>query len=84
MLEQEVHRVCAFVRGPGQNRAVRFEIAGFVWFSGWNDMVNYNPFYAEHLAHFMRDLRAEFNTPNLPFVIGQMGVNARLMFSPTA
>jgi alpha-galactosidase len=52
-----------------------FEIAGFVWFSGWNDMVVYNPFYAEHLAHFIRDVRGEFNTPNLPFVIGQMGVN---------
>jgi alpha-galactosidase len=52
-----------------------FEIAGFVWFQGWNDMVNYNPFYAEHLAHFIRDLRGEFKTPHLPFVIGQMGVN---------
>jgi serine/threonine protein kinase len=52
-----------------------FEIAGFVWFQGWNDMVVYNPFYAEHLAHFIRDLRGEFKTPNLPFVIGQLGVN---------
>jgi hypothetical protein len=52
-----------------------FTIAGFVWFSGWSDMVNYNPFYAEHLAHFIRDLRGEFKTPSLPFVIGQMGVN---------
>ena len=29
-----------------------FEIAGFVWFSGWNDMVDYNPFYAEHPGTF--------------------------------
>ena len=51
-----------------------YEIAGFVWFSGWNDMVNYDPFYTEHLANFIRDVRGEFKTPNLPFVIGQMGV----------
>lgn len=51
-----------------------YEIAGFVWFQGWNDMVNYNPFYTEHLAHFIRDLRGDFKSPNLPFVIGQMGV----------
>ena len=37
-----------------------FEIAGFVWFHGWNDMADpdYNPVYAEHLAHFIRDVRA--------------------------
>jgi len=52
-----------------------FEMAGFVWFQGWNDMVVYNPFYAEHLAHFIRDVRHDFQTPQLPFVIGQMGVH---------
>jgi hypothetical protein len=55
-------------------RGQGFTIAGFVWFSGWSDMVKYNPFYAEHLAHFIRDLRREFKTPKLPFVIGQLGV----------
>jgi alpha-galactosidase len=59
---------------PGY-RGQGFEIAGFVWFSGWSDMVNQNPFYAEQLAHFIRDLRSELKTPNLPFVIGQMGVH---------
>ena len=38
-------------------------------------MVNYNPFYTEHLANFIRDLRGEFNSPKLPFVVGQMGVS---------
>jgi serine/threonine protein kinase len=52
-----------------------FEIAGFVWFSGWMDMVNYDPFHTEHLAHFIRDVRGELKTPRLPFVIGQMGVS---------
>jgi alpha-galactosidase len=54
-----------------------FDIAGLVWFQGWYDMCN-PKFKADHtelLAHFIRDVRAEFKTPNLPFVIGQMGIN---------
>lgn len=51
-----------------------FEIAGFVWFSGWNDMIDPNPFYAEQLANLIRDLRRDLKAPNLPFVIGQLGV----------
>ncbi|MHB1423854.1 MAG: protein kinase domain-containing protein [Gemmataceae bacterium] len=54
-----------------------FELAGFVWFSGWNDMIhpNYCYGYQSHLANFIRDVRADLKTPQLPFVIGQMGVN---------
>ena len=33
-------------------RGQGFEIAGFVWFSGWNDMIEANPFYADLLAQF--------------------------------
>lgn len=56
-----------------------YEIAGFVWFSGWTDMIhaNYSHGYSRFLANFIRDLRTEFKTPNLPFVIGQMGVRGR-------
>ncbi|RIK77476.1 MAG: sialate O-acetylesterase [Planctomycetota bacterium] len=52
------------------------EIAGFVWFQGWNDMINaeYTAEYDRHMANFIRDVRKEFKSPNLPFVIGQMGV----------
>jgi serine/threonine protein kinase len=52
-----------------------FEIAGFVWFSGWNDMLDFNPSYVELLAQFIRDVRRDLKTPNLPFIIGQLGVN---------
>jgi len=34
-----------------------------------------NPFYAEQLAHFIRDVRRDFQAPQLPFVIGQQGVH---------
>ena len=52
-----------------------FTIAGFVWFSGWNDMLDYNPSYVELMAHFIRDVRRDLKAPNLPFVIGQLGVD---------
>ncbi len=62
-----------------------FEVAGFVWLQGWNDMVdshvypNHNApdrfaLYSELFAHFIRDVRKDLAVPNLPFVIGVMGV----------
>ena len=52
-----------------------YEIAGFVWFQGWNDMFDpdFLQNYGKHMANFIRDVRKDLNTPNLPFVIGQMG-----------
>jgi alpha-galactosidase len=53
------------------------EIAGFVWFQGWNDMGNpdFLENYGKHMANFIRDVRRDLKTPDLPFVIGQMGQN---------
>lgn len=54
-----------------------YEIAGFVWFQGWNDMINadYTAEYTKNLIHFIDDVRSDFKAPKLPFVIGQMGVD---------
>ena len=54
-----------------------YELAGFVWFQGWNDMINADATaeYAANLTHFIRDVRKDFKSPKLPFVIGQMGVD---------
>src|SRR5690606_3940437 len=43
---------------------------------GWNDMINpiYTAAYAENMAHFIRDVRKDLDTPELPFIIGQLGV----------
>ncbi len=56
---------------------LRYELGGFVWFQGWNDMINdqYTAEYSQNLAHFIRDVRRDLEAPNLPFVIGQMGVD---------
>jgi alpha-galactosidase len=54
-----------------------YELAGFVWFQGWNDMINaeYTAEYATNLGHFIRDVRKDLKVANLPFVVGQMGVD---------
>jgi alpha-galactosidase len=54
-----------------------YELAGFIWFQGWNDMINaeYTAEYTTNLTHLIRDVRRDFNAPTLPFVVGQMGVD---------
>ena len=52
------------------------ELAGFVWFQGWNDQYHsYEAEYAENMRHFINDVRTDLNAPKLPFVIGVMGQN---------
>ncbi|WP_253159086.1 sialate O-acetylesterase [Stieleria tagensis] len=62
-----------------------FELAGFVWFQGWNDMVDRGTYpdrdqpggfdqYSELLTQFIRDVRRDLSAPEMPFVIGVMGV----------
>ncbi len=70
---------------PDYDSAQGYELGGFVWLQGFNDMVdghvypNHNKpnrfdLYSELLAHFIRDVRKDLAAPNLPFVIGVMGV----------
>jgi alpha-galactosidase len=70
---------------PDYDAKAGYKLAGFVWFQGWNDMVDGNTYpqrrepdgyklYSELLAHFIRDVRKEFGAPGMPFVIGVMGV----------
>lgn len=55
----------------------RTELAGLVWFQGWNDMVSEekSAAYTENLAQLIRDLRSDLEAPELPVVIGELGVN---------
>jgi alpha-galactosidase len=73
-------RVC-----PAYDPKAGYEIAGFVWFQGWNDMVDRGTYpnrnqpdgyaqYSEVMAHFIRDVRKDLNAPKMPFVIGVLGV----------
>jgi hypothetical protein len=54
-----------------------YELAGFVWFQGWNDMISSvaTDEYAGNLGHLIRDIRKDLKSPKLPVVVGQMGVD---------
>ena len=53
-----------------------YEIAGFVWFQGWNDMYGDFPGeYAKNMENLIRDVRKGLGVSNLPVAIGIMGQN---------
>ena len=51
------------------------KLEGLVWFQGWNDMVSEEgtKAYAANLTHFIRDVRRDLDSPNLPVVVGETG-----------
>jgi len=53
----------------------KYEITGFVWQQGWNDMCTPPaiPEYAQNLVNLVKDIRKEFGVPNLPVVVGELG-----------
>jgi Carbohydrate esterase, sialic acid-specific acetylesterase len=51
------------------------ELAGFVWFQGWNDQYGAENEYESNMKHFINDVRKDLNAPKLPFVIAAMGQN---------
>jgi alpha-galactosidase len=70
---------------PDYDMSTGYELAGFVWFQGWNDMVDTGTYpnrdqpggydeYSNALAHLIRDVRRDLNAIDLPFVIGVLGV----------
>lgn len=87
LLLEHVKRVLADPRRvcPAYDAEQGYQLAGFVWFQGWNDMVDRGVYprrsepggydlYSELLAHFIRDVRHDLAAPEMPFVIGVMGV----------
>ncbi len=65
-----------------QLKGLKPQIAGFVWFQGFNEMFsgeeNQKQVYAEYApnyAHMIADLEKEFKLARLPSVVGEMGVD---------
>ena len=68
-----------------------YEIAGFAWFQGFNDLVGgYPPIdpndktkgsdyseYSRLLACFIRDVRKDLSAPKMPFAIGVLGIGGK-------
>ena len=70
---------------PAFDKSAGYELAGFVWFQGFNDYVDSGTYpnrnqpdgyqaYSDVFAHFIRDVRKELSAPKMPFVIGVLGV----------
>jgi alpha-galactosidase len=70
---------------PDYEASQGFELSGFAWVQGWNDMVDGDTYperdkpggydaYSTTLAHFICDVRHDLNAPKLPFAIGVLGV----------
>jgi hypothetical protein len=53
----------------------KYELSGFVWMQGWNDMVSEEATaeYEQNLVNLAKDIREEFKSPELPVVIGELG-----------
>jgi hypothetical protein len=51
-----------------------YEIAGFVWWHGWNDFcdVKMVPVYEQNLVNLIHDVRKDLKSPKLPIVIGDI------------
>ena len=86
LMLEHIHKVLADIRRvyPDYDAKAGYELAGFVWFQGWNDMVDGSTYptrgqpgsyhaYSKNLAHFIRDVRRDMESPKLQFVIGVMG-----------
>ena len=74
---------------PAYDPAEGVELAGFVWFQGWNDMVDAAIYprraepggydaYTELLATLVADVRRDLEAPGMPVVVGVMGVGGPL------
>ena len=69
-----------------------YEIVGMAWFQGWNDFCEWHlqldgrrvgmgliQRYPHNLAAMFRDLRKDLDAPDMPIVIGELGVGGREM-----
>jgi hypothetical protein len=66
---------------PAYNEKGGYEIAGLVWFQGYNDMIGGGKpvdEYGKNLTCLIQDLRKEFKAPQMKVVVGVMGVNGIL------
>jgi hypothetical protein len=70
---------------PAYDPAAGYELAGFVWFQGWNDMIDTGTYpnrekpggydqYTWLTECLIRDLRKDLNAPKMPAIIGVIGI----------
>ncbi len=87
LMIEHVRKVLANVKRvmPEYDPDQGYELAGFVWFQGFNDLVSNWTYdkrnqpggydmYGQLLTQFIRDVRKDLSAPKMPFVIGVMGI----------
>lgn len=76
-MNEAVHKVLDNLKEhhPAYDPAAGHEIAGFVWFQGFNDQFDpaFTSNYKDNMIAFIKDVRSEYKTPQMPFVIGVLG-----------
>jgi hypothetical protein len=93
MMTDHVNKVLKDIKRvyPDYDPKQGYELAGFVWFQGWNDMTDRDTYpnraspggygkYTQVLAPFIRDVRKDLKAPKMPFVIGVIGVQGDLRY----
>lgn len=77
MMNEAIQKVLVNLKEyhPEYDPKAGYEIAGFVWFQGFNDQFapEFRDNYKDNMIAFINDVRDEYKTPNMPFVIGVLG-----------
>ncbi len=77
MMNESVHKVLDNLKDnhPDYDPDAGYEIAGFVWFQGFNDQFSpeFQNNYKDNMIAFIKDVRKEYKVPDMPFVIGVLG-----------
>jgi len=77
MMNEAVHAVLKDLgkHHPEYDASAGHEMAGFVWFQGFNDQFSdaFRDNYKDNMIAFVKDVRKEYKAPKMPFVIGVMG-----------
>lgn len=90
LMIEHVRKVLANIKRTvlGYDPKQGFELIGFVWFQGFNDLVSTWTYdkggspggydmYSWLLEDFIRDVRKDLKAPKMPFIIGVMGIGGR-------
>jgi len=77
MMIEQVDQVLANLQEhhPEYNADAGYDLAGFVWFQGFNDQFSpeFRDNYKDNMITFVKDVRRHYKSAEMPFVIGVMG-----------
>lgn len=77
LMNESIHEVLDNLRDnhPDYDPDAGYEIAGFVWFQGFNDQFSpeFRNNYKDNMISFIKDVRKEYKVPDMPFIIGVLG-----------